>query len=148
VALRRPAVENPVVQMRRTLFADQVNVLWQKIYSRHILVDRPALISLPEGEIHIDCLSGTAVHSKGGPISIEIALHLASWLRMAFEKNQVPENFVKSATLTIQNRPQLRHPSDELGFLDRWSASARIVTGEQTYTGGIDEFGDLRASFA
>ena len=134
--------------MQRKLFADQVNVLWQKIYSRHILADRPALISLPEGELHTDCLSGTAVHSKSGPISIEIAPHLASWLQMAFEQNQVPENFVKSATLTIQNRPHLPHPTDDLGFLDRWSASAQIVTEERTYSGSVGEFGDLRSYFA
>lgn len=131
--------------MRRKLFSDHVNVLWQKMYSRHILADRSALVSLPKGQLQIDCLSGTAVHSESSPVSIAIATHLASWLHTAFEDNQVLDEFVKSATLKIQVRPHLPHPTDELGFLDRWSAQAEIVTDERTYTGSVDEFGDLRA---
>jgi hypothetical protein len=133
--------------MWRKSIADHVNVLWQKVYSRHIEPDRELLMSLPAGSLEIDCLTGLVTHDKVGALATRIGPHLASWFRSQRSENGIPDEFVISAVLRVQVRPDHPHPSDTLGFLDRWTPRCEIKTQDHVHVGEIEEYGLLRPSF-
>lgn len=133
--------------MRRNAISDHANVLWQKVYSQNIEPDRDLLMSLPAGSLEINCLTGLVTHDVVGVIETHIGPHLASWFRDQRTENSIPDDFVVSAVLKIQVRPDRPHPSDTLGFLDRWTPRCEIKTQDRTYVGEIEEYGLMRPAY-
>ena len=62
--------------------------------------DFEILAELPDGEVEIDVMTGTALHSSGGPIVLRIAQELKAGFASQLEKKGIPQGEVLEAAVS------------------------------------------------
>src|SRR5215207_8299041 len=113
--------------MRRGLLQDLANTPTQIACGWRLYGDLQGLEALSGSKIAIDLLEGTA-SINGEPLSPPLALagEVQRWMRQRHDRDGVPADLVRRATLTLEPRTERR------GLVV--SCSTRIETFEATFT--------------
>lgn len=90
--------------MRRKVIQDLANTLCQMLVGWRMREDLETLAALPDGELIVDALAGTARHEQAGPVTLHIGGELKAWLTERVGAQQIPIQGINSAQVTATIR--------------------------------------------
>ena len=101
--------------------------------------DLEALAALPDGRIHLDLLTGTAKHSKAGPLDIHVTREIQAWLRQECEKDGIDHSGLKSADLWVDvDTSKIATNRKRIVCFD-FDATSKLTTDEAEYSAKVSE---------
>lgn|SRR5690606_4227771 len=101
--------------------------------------DFEILADLPDGEIHIDALSGKARHAEAGPIDLAIAREMRIGLESQLLQKGIAIGELSEAIITVRvDTSRIRTDRSRIVHFD-FAISSRIRAGSEEYAASQEE---------
>ena len=95
--------------------------------------DLETLSDLPDGSIDFNLLSGSATHSKAGPLDLWIAREMHAWLQHRFAADRISAQQILRAELRlISKTDRIKTQKKSVVSFD-WDCHSLIATDQKIY---------------
>jgi hypothetical protein len=101
--------------------------------------DLEVLADLPDGTLAIDVLSGSAVHSVDGPLTLYIAGELQAWLQHRLSESAIDRSGIERAIVMAAIRTDRIATNRKRIISFDFTVDSTIVTAERQYRGKLCE---------
>jgi hypothetical protein len=101
--------------------------------------DLEVLADLPDGTLAIDVLSGSAVHSVNGPLTLHVADELQAWLQHRLSESGVDRFGIERAVVLAAIRTDRIATNRKSIISFDFAVDSTIVTAEREYHGKLCE---------
>ena len=123
--------------MRRKILQDYANTLCPMLVGWRMGEDLEAIADFSDGELSINVLEGTAVHSQAGSIELGITKELQAWFLDRLKVSNIPPEEIKLATVKAGIK------TDRLATIRKkivsfdFTLQSAIETNERAYIGKL-----------
>ncbi len=125
--------------MRRKVIQNYADVLCHMAIGWRMGEDLETLAELPDGTIEINILTGRAMHSRAGDLSLRIASEMQAWLKQRLSADRIPEDAIVRAVITLGTRTdRIRTDKKRVVSFD-WQCHSLLATDEKTYESKLAE---------
>ena len=125
--------------MRRKRLNHYADVTCRMFMGWRMQADLKILASLPDGQLEVNLLNGTASHTSSGPLALYIAKEIQAWLQQESTKDNIDIAQVKEAALTVDIKTDLVKTNNKKVVCFSFDCSSKLVTEEKTYGAHVSE---------
>ncbi len=101
--------------------------------------DLEVLADLPDGTLTVDVLSGSAVHSVNGPMSLHIAGELQAWLQHRLAESRIDRSEIERAVVMAAIRTDRKATDRKRVISFDFAVDSTIATAEREYRATLCE---------
>jgi hypothetical protein len=125
--------------MRRKVIQNYADVLCHMAIGWRMEDDLEKLAELLDGSIEVNILTGRALHSQAGDLSLRIAGEMQAWLKQRLSVDRIPEDAVVRAEIRLDVRTdRIRTDKKRIVSFD-WDCHSILATDERTYESQLAE---------